>query len=137
MDINEVSEILGLCHFLRAPKHVFITEETVSSKEDGVTYYRGLQPKYKGDSIFLSAQMDQSTPIHETIHTYGIDELGTDVLTRIILRKNKILQNFTLLKDLTKKKLIYEKVESSSEYPEAHMEKFKGRVEHYVLVSER
>lgn len=106
----------------------------MESRENGVTRYRGLQPKSKGDSIFLSAQADQSTPIHESVHTYGIDELGTEFITRAIMRKNKLLENFPLLKQLTKKKLAYKKVEESQSYPEAHTSKYHERVEHYVLV---
>lgn len=134
MDIQEVSAILGLCHFLRAPEHIFITSEPVSSNEDGKrTFYRGLQPKGKSDSIFLSAQADTTTPIHETIHTYGLDEAATALLTQAIMRKNGILQSFPLIRGLTKKKLVYKLVQSSEEYPEAHDQKFSGRVEHYVL----
>jgi len=101
-----------------------------------VTFYRGLQPKSKGDSIFLGAQADPSTPIHETIHTYGIDEIGAEFLTRLIQRKNRLIQNFPNLKRVFTKKVKYRKVSSSEEYPEAHKPKFRGRVEHYVLVYE-
>lgn len=134
MEIAEVSEILGLCYFLKAPKHVFITDEKVSSHHDGVTFFRGLQPKSKGDSIFLTAQADESSPIHEGIHAgLGLGEPGTEVLTRIIIRKNKLLRNFPILTQTLSKKLIYKEVQESKEYPQAHAEKYKGRVKHYIL----
>lgn len=133
MNIQEVSEILGVCYFLRVPKHVFITQEQVWSRDDGVTRYRGLQPKSKGDSIFLSAQADSSTSIHEAIHTYGIDEFGTEILTRLIMRKNEVLKKLPLLRELTRKTLTYKRVERSRAYPQAHEPKYRGRVEHYVL----
>ena len=137
MNIQEVSEILGVCYFLRAPKHVFITQEQVWSREDGVTHYRGLQPKSKGNSIFLSAQADLSTPIHETVHTYGVNEFGTEILTRLIMRKNEVLKKFPFLRELTKKKLVYRKVEGSREYPQAHGERYRRRLEHFVLAEDK
>lgn len=134
MQIGEVSEILGVCYFLRAPRHIFMTSEKIWAEEDGKTFFRGLQPKSKGDSIFLSAQADSSTPIHEAIHTYGIDEVGTEILTRVIMRKNEVLQNFPRLNGMFKKRLKYRKVEASEAYPQAHARRYRGRVEHYVLV---
>lgn len=134
MNIQEVSEILGVCYFLRVPRHIFMTSEKVWAEENGVTFFRGLQPKSKQDSIFLSASADNSTPIHEAIHTYGVGEAGTEVMTRAIMRKNKILENFPVLKGILGKKVRYEKVESDVEYPWAHQSKWSGRVEHFVLV---
>lgn len=134
MDISEVSDLLGLCHFLKAPKHVFITRETVSSQEDGVaTYFRGLQPKTKNDAIFLAAHADATTPIHEAIHTLGFGEFGAEVLTRAIMRKNKAVRNFPVLRQQMSQKLVYQRVESSKDYPDAHAARYSGRVEHYVL----
>lgn len=130
MDIEEVSEILGLCHFLKAPKHIFITSEVVSGKLNGVVFYRGLQPKAKADAIFLSAQADQTTPVHETLHTLGLGEFGSGVLTRVIMRKNTALQNFPYL---PRKPIRYQEVSQSKDYPDAHSDKFEGRVRHFVL----
>lgn len=133
MQIEEVSEILGLCHFLRMPKHIFITQEPVSGP--GGELYRGLQPKAKGDSMFITGLANETTPIHEAVHAmFGFDELGTEILTRTILRKNRVLENFPSLKERLKTSPKYVKVENDSEYPEAHQERFRGRVEHYILV---
>lgn len=135
MDIAEVSEILGLCSFLKVPKHVFITDERVSSREGGKeTFFRGLQPKAKGDSIFLTADMDRTSPIHETIHaSLGLGEPGTELVTRIILRKNQVLQQRSLLKQRLSRKVVYKEVLESAEYPKAHAPEFRGRVRHFVL----
>jgi len=136
MDINEVTEILGLCYGLKAPQHIFITTERVSSQHNGQVFYRGLQPKTKGDSILLTADMDKTSPIHETIHaSLGLGEPGTEVLTRLIIRKNNIITNFPRLKALLSKKLQYQEVHESGEYPDAHKPKFEGRVKHYILQS--
>lgn len=133
MEIEQVAQILGACYFLKAPKHVFITDEVVTGHHNHVTRYRGLQPKYRGDAIFLSHDADESTPIHESIHAHlGVGEPTTDVLTRIVMRKNEVLNNFPNLKNLLQKQLSYQKVESSQEFPEAHSPQFRGRVEHYI-----
>jgi len=52
------------------------------------------------------------------------------------MRKNKVLEKFPVLRNLLKKKVVYERVERSEEYPAAHTEKYRGRVEHYVLKQE-
>lgn len=136
MDIAEVSQILGLCNFLKVPKHVFITNEAISSNEDGaVTFYRGLQPRLKKDSIFLGQHMDPSTPIHEALHTLGLGEFGADVATRLLMRKNVALRNFPEIQKRLHKKVEYVKVDSSKDYPEAHNSTFKDRVAHFVLKS--
>lgn len=135
MDIKEVSDILGLCHFLKAPEHVFLTNEPVTSQVDGkIIKYRGLQPKIKGDSIFLTVDADESSPIHEAIHaSLGLGEPGTALLTRVIMRKNRILSNFPAIQNSFKKQLVYEPVESSAEYPRAHLPEYAERVRHFVL----
>jgi hypothetical protein len=137
LDIAEVSNILGLCSFLKAPKHVFITDERVSSREGGEeTFFRGLQPKAKGDSIFLTGQADQTSPIHETVHAdLGLGEPGTELVARMILRKNQILQQRPLLKQVCSRSVAYAEVFESQEYPAAHDPKYKGRVHHFVLQS--
>lgn len=131
MDINEVSELLGLCHFLRVPKHVFLTDEPVSDASG--TLYRGLQPKTKHDAIFLGFHADDTTPIHEAIHTLGVGELGAEILTRAIMRKNHTISSFPFLKQQLTRQVSYTKVEHSKDYPDVHSDKFKGRVEHWVL----
>jgi len=52
------------------------------------------------------------------------------------MRKNEVLDKFPILRNLIKKKVVYERVERSEEYPAAHTEKYRGRVEHYVLRKE-
>lgn len=115
------------------PKHVFLTDEVVSDAKG--TLYRGLQPKTKHDAIFLGQHADNSTPIHEAIHTLGVGEFGAEVLTRAVIRKNRVISNFPLLKQQLTRQVSYTKVEHSRDYPDVHSDKFKGRVEHYVLSS--
>jgi len=132
MDIQEVSELLGLCHFLRMPKHIFITQEPVEGAHG--ERYRGLQPKSKRDSIFITGLANDTTPIHEAVHAmFGTDEVGTEIISRAIIRKNQVLTNFPLLKERLKTPPKYVKVNSDTDYPEAHLPKFQGRVDHYVL----
>ena len=122
-----------MCHFLRMPEHVFITQEPVDDEKGA--RYRGLQPKSKGDSIFITGLGDETTPVHEAVHAmFGTDELATEIITRSILRKNRALEQFPNLKEMLRSSPKYVKVDSDKEYPDAHQKKFEGRVEHYVLV---
>lgn len=135
MQIDEVAEILGLCRTLHAPKHVFIASERVWQEIDGQVFFRGLQPKSRGDVIFLTEDADTTSPIHETLHSnFGFEELLTKPLTRLIHGKYQLLKQFPQLTELLKRPLHYQEVHESSEFPAAHTEKFKGRVRHFVRV---
>lgn len=84
--------------------------------------------------MFLSAQADGTTPIHEAIHTLGLGEVGAEIFTRAIMRKNSAMRLFPNM-PFTRKQVKYRKVNSSKDYPEAHVAEFEGRVEHFVLES--
>ena len=135
LNIQEVSEILGLCSFLRVPKHVFIANERVWEEQGGrKTFFRGLQPQQKHDSMLLSkVDADNSTPIHEAVHAYGFDEFGTEIVTRLIMKKNKALSHLPRIRELTKRNIKFTKVSASEEYPWAHQPKFQDRIDHFIL----
>ena len=134
MNIQEVSDILGVCRFLRAPKHVFITDESVYEEVNGKTFFRGLQPKSRRDVIFLSAQSDMTTVPHESWHAMtGMGELTAYPVGRIVAAKYELVQKFPRLKALFSRRVEYRRSEGSGEFPGA--KRYRGRVEHYVLAS--
>jgi len=101
VNIQEVSDILGVCRFLRAPKHVFITDEPVYEERNGRTFYRGLQPKNRRDVIFLSAQSDVTMIPHEAWHAMtGLGELTAYPVGRIVAAKYEFVKKFPRLKAL-------------------------------------
>ena len=133
MNIQEVSDILGVCHFLRAPQHVFITPESVYEQQDGRAFFRGLQPKSRGDTIFLSAQADITTVPHESWHAQtGLGETTAYPVGKIISLKYEFLKQFPRLKTLLTRKVEYKRVTKETEFPQAS--KYGSRVEHYVRV---
>lgn len=132
MNIQEVSDILGVCRFLRAPKHVFITDEPVYEERNGKAFYRGLQPKNRRDVIFLSAQSDPTTIPHESWHAMtGLGELTAYPVGRIVAAKYEFIKNFPRLKALFSRRIEYRRNEGSREFPRAS--RYRGRVEHYTL----
>jgi hypothetical protein len=133
MNIQEVSDILGVCRFLRAPKHVFITDESVYEERDGRTFFRGLQPEKRRDIIFLSAQADGTTVPHEGWHAMtGLGEITAYPVGRLVSIKYGLLSNFPNLKQMLSRQIEYRRVYNSREFPEA--EKYGNRIEHYELV---
>lgn len=135
MNIQEVSEILGLSRTLVAPQHVFITEETLEGKINGQGTYRGLQPVDKSGVILLSRHADNTTPIHESIHSqFGFDERATKPLTRIISRKIEIVRKFPRLKKALQKQVKYQICKGDCGFPQAHEGKYGKRIRHYILV---
>jgi len=135
MNIQEVSDILSACRFLRAPKHVFITDEPVH--DDQGAHFRGLQPKKRGDTIFLANAADISTPVHEAWHAQsGLGEATAYPVGNILARKYNLLKKFPQLKKIISKKVRYRratKAETKKEFPDAT--KYGTRVRHYILTS--
>jgi hypothetical protein len=132
MNIQEVSDILGVCRFLRVPKHVFITDEPVYEERDGRAFFRGLQPKGRRDVIFLSAQADLTTVPHESWHAMtGLGELTAYPVGRMVAAKYELVKKFPRLKALIFKRAEYRRAEESVEFPRARS--YRGRVEHYTL----
>jgi len=133
MEIDEVSEILGVFRALRAPRHVFITEEPVKEEMDGQVFYRGLQPRLRSDIIFLTRDADASSPIHESVHAnFNLEEVGTDIITGLLLRKYAFLKNHPLLRSLVQRNIRYLRCQGCGEFAVAHSPRFSERVEHYV-----
>jgi len=132
VEISEVSEILGLFRGLRVPRHVFITSEAVHERVNGHVYYRGLQPVRRPDTIFLSRDADESSPIHEAVHAQtGLGELGTEVISGILVAKYRFLRDRPLIRGLVQRPLGYVRCRGCEEFREAHSS-FQERVEHYV-----
>lgn len=134
MEIDEVSEILGLFRGLRVPQHVFITDEEVREKIDGQrVFYRGLQPRSRGDTIFLARDSNFSTPIHEAVHAQtNLGELGTEVITNALLVRYRFMKNHPRLRDLARREVRYQRCPGCQEFHVAHSPQYAGRVEHYV-----
>lgn len=95
--------------------------------------YRGLQPTSRRDVIFLSRDMNVSTPVHETVHAQlNLGELGTGAVTNLLLVKYRFLQGHPFLKGLAQRKVNYRRCMGCQEFPAAHSAQFAGRVEHYI-----
>ena len=134
MNIDEVTEILNEFKLLAllAPQHIFITNEPITEELDGIiARFRGLSPKQKRGVIVLSKDADASTVPHEWIHAaLGLGEriaypFGDLMKLRYEFRK-KLKELFPILK---KRPKLIEVKYKPAEVPE----KYKGRIEHYVL----
>jgi len=131
VEIEEVSDILGLCRTLRLPKHIFITDEPVEDEKTG-TRYRGLQPRSRGDVIFLSAQADGTTVPHEAWHAMtGLGELSAYPIGNLLARKHQMLSQFPKLKSMLSRKVHYKEIFDSEDFPAA--KKYGKRVRHFIL----
>jgi len=130
MNIEEVTDILNSFKLLAllAPQHVFITDEPIVEELDGiVARFRGLSPKKKRGVIVLSRDADASTVPHEWVHAaLGLGERIAYPFGEFMKLRYEIRKRFPLLKN--RPKLIKVKYRPA-EVPE----KYKGRIEHYVL----
>lgn len=134
MEIGEVKDILGLCHALRAPKHIIIVQEPIfEDTEGGRQFFRGLQPTSRGDVIVLSAQADVTTVPHESFHAgSGLGELLAYPLGSLMAAKYTVMSRFPRLKQLRSRNIDYEEVPNPPEFP--GLSKYGDRVKHYQLV---
>lgn len=134
MNLQEVSDILGLCRFLRAPKHIFITDEEVCDYESG-SCFRGLQPTERGDVIFLSKQADSSTVPHEAWHAQtGLGEMTAYPIGKLASLKCRLLNQLPKLKSVLRRDVKYRPAGTDDGFEEA--QKYGDRVQHYVRVDD-
>lgn len=131
MNIQEVQDILGICHALRAPKHIIIVNEPIH--DENMQYFRGLQPKSRGDVLVLSAQADTTTVPHETIHAnFGLGELAAYPGGWLLSKKYHLRKQLPLLDNIIpKKKIQYKEDPNPPEFPQ--VQKYGGRIRHYRL----
>lgn len=133
MNIREVEEILGMYRSIRPPHHMILAQEKVVQQVNGSIYYRGLQPRQRGDVMVLTPDTIDETVIHEALHAnFGVGEAITTPLAKILVWKARILKQFPLVKSLVQKEVRYQKCGGCEEFKELHT-KYGGRAEHYKL----
>lgn len=132
MQIEDIEEILGLARFLTVPKHLIKINEPTYQETNGKIFFRGLQPKKRGDVVVLTPQANSETVLHECVHsTFGFGEEITYPLAKIMDIKQKIIGRFPLVKGILTKKVNYQKCSGCEEFSQLH-EKYKGRAEHFI-----
>lgn len=134
MEIGEIKDILGICHALRAPTHLILTDEPIYEETDrGRQFFRGLQPVSRRDVIVLSGQADVTTIPHEILHANtGLGELVAYPVGNLLAAKYKLMSRFPNLKNLRSRKIEYQEDPNPPEFPA--LTKYGGRVKHYRLV---
>lgn len=132
MRIDEVEEVLGLTRFLTAPKHLIKINEPAYQEINGKIFFRGLQPKKRGDIFVLTPQANSETVIHETIHAnLGLGEEITQPLAKIMDLKQRMIGRFPLVKSLLTNRISYQKCSGCEKFNTLHT-KYGERTEHYV-----
>lgn len=126
MDIEEVKRILGYLRILGlfAPKHIFIVDEPVFEKFNGMIFYRGLA--VPGESVIvLSRHADETTIPHEIVHSsFGLGEIAARIIGRIAGVKIRFY-NMIGFKPMVEHRYV------EGEVPREYV----GRVKHYIRVN--
>lgn len=78
---QQLEEIFSKTFILRPPKNVIVLDKPATEiicNGGGCTlaFFRGLQPTKSPDIIILTSLANSETVLHETWHTYGVDERG-------------------------------------------------------------
>jgi hypothetical protein len=118
MEIKEICEVLNST-WLKAPKHILVVPETITETRDGIAYYAGITPMWRGDVIVLGQEANKKTVLHELIHTYGFGELAADLISNLLAKRR-----FKLMK----RNIEYQPCNGNCEFPLAHSKNIK----HYI-----
>ena len=129
LSIEQIEEMLGYSRFLPLPENIIITKEPVYAKVDGVVLFRGLQPKFKKDTIILTPHATSETVFHEIVHTLGFGEKVAYPLGKLLDLKYKIRKNLPMV---LKRNVNYEKCNGCEEFVELHTN-YADKAEHYRL----
>jgi len=101
---SDIERTLSKYPFLNPPDHVYVLDAPILVPQ--------LQAIAKGmevsgtRSIFLTPLADEETVVHETIHTYGLGELATYPLAKILKRFRQVFPPIVV-----KRKVEYEERE--------------------------
>lgn len=98
----QVEDIMSKYYVVDPPKHLLMLERpTVGFHGEHLNFFKGLQPKWRGDVMILTPQADDETVIHESIHAnFGTGELITDRLGKLLVVKHRFLSQRPFLNDL-------------------------------------
>jgi len=128
VEISEVEELLNSLRLMgfAAPRHVFITDESIYASVDGKVFFRGLAVPRR-DVIVLSRDADLSTVFHELVHSrFGLGETVAKHAGRLLALRYELAKVLPFSK-LKIKEVRYQEVDDVPA-------KFRGRVRHYVRV---
>lgn len=100
--VEEIERILSEYYVISPPKHLMMLERPAVALTDGhLCFFKGLQPKWRNDVMLLTPQGDDETVVHETMHAnFGTEELITDRLGKLLVKKYRALERFPRLRDL-------------------------------------
>lgn len=122
MDISEVEAILRTHPFLKKPKYVFMIEEPVTARVNGMIVFKGMAPKWRKDVIILTPYATHETVVHEILHIMGLKEAGASMISKVL----RTLRSF--IPSVMRSEVKYIPC-SGCEFVEAH----KRGIKHYVL----
>jgi len=99
---TQVENVLNKYYVIEPPKHLLMFDRpAVGFYGDHIAFYKGLQPKWRGDVIIITPQGDDETVIHETLHAnYGASEPVANWGGKILVIKSRILDMFPNIRDL-------------------------------------
>jgi len=74
---HEIERIFSQYYVVDPPKNVLVLDKpAVAFKGQSLQFYKGMQPKWRGDVIILTPSADDVTVIHETLHAqYSASEM--------------------------------------------------------------
>ena len=103
-----IEEVFAKYYVIDPPKNILVLDKPAVSMHGQtlLSFYRGLQPKWRGDVIILSPQGNDETLIHETLHAqYFSSEPLANIGGKILVVKYRMAKRFKRLFVRQKKRL--------------------------------
>lgn len=93
---EELESILAKYYVIDPPKHAFMLDKrTVGITNHHLSFFKGLQPKWRHDVIILTPDGDDESVIHECFHAnFGTEELVTNRLGKLLVKKHRLQEMF-------------------------------------------
>jgi len=110
MSINKemLESIFAKYYIIDPPKNVLVLDRpaaTINRQGFGYSaqFYKGLQPKWRGDLIIVTPQGDDETVIHETLHAqFCAEEPLANVGGKVLILKHRILERGGIVSKILK-----------------------------------
>jgi len=108
---EEIESILSKYYLVDPPKHVFMLEKPAVAFTDGLSFFKGLAPSWRKDVAIITPQGDDETVLHEPLHNkYGLSEIVTDRVAKVLIMKHRLLERRPLLNSLAPKREVHYEV---------------------------
>lgn len=109
LTVGQIEDVMSKYYVVDPPKNLILLDKPAARiVGESVVFYKGLQPKWRGDVVILTPLDDEETVLHEQFHAqYGVPEPVADVLGKFFVKKIRVLSRRPVLKSLSRTRNVH------------------------------